>query len=269
MIREMINTHVGYAKELLDEAYRRRGLDGSRISQRHVDYEHEVLSLVDGVFAPSAEVARSLEWAGVPASKVMRTSYGWEPARLTAGGAARAPGDDGFTALFVGSLGIRKGTDTLVRAWRASGIEGRLLLVGSIEKDAEHLVRPLLGGDVVHVPFTADVAGYYARADALVLPSLEEGSPLVTYEAAGAGLPVVATPMGAGNVLEHGRNGFVVPPDDVGALAQALCELAGSPELRQEFAVSSRRRAAGFTWQETGRRRAADVRRLVARSAAG
>ena len=61
-----------------------------------------------------------------------------------------------------------------------------------------------------------------------VFPTLEEGDPQVTYEAAGCGLPILTTPMGAGRLIEDESNGLIVKPCDVDALAEALWRLVNS-----------------------------------------
>jgi len=70
-----------------------------------------------------------------------------------------------------------------------------------------------------HLP-RPDLAREYARADALVFPSLAEGNARVVAEAMGAGCAVITTPNSAD--VEDGVHGRVVPPGDADAVAQAL-----------------------------------------------
>lgn len=82
----------------------------------------------------------------------------------------------------------------------------------------------------------------YAAADMLVLPSkLHETWGLVVNEAMNFGLPIVVSDkVGCANELvEHGRNGFIVPHDSVSALADAIAELVRRPELRAQFGARS------------------------------
>ncbi len=75
-----------------------------------------------------------------------------------------------------------------------------------------------------------DVPALLAESDIFVLPSRSEAFPGGLIEAMAAGLPVVATSVG-GNVelVEHGRNGLLVAPDDASALAASVGELMESP----------------------------------------
>lgn len=83
----------------------------------------------------------------------------------------------------------------------------------------------------------SDVHALLKLARVFVLPTeFREGLPRVLLEAALAELPIVTTDMpGCISVVEHGRNGFIVPPRAPGALAAAVLELLASPELRREF----------------------------------
>ena len=116
-----------------------------------------------------------------------------------------------LTAIFVGRLGIRKGVHLLLDYWSKAGVKGKLKLVGNIEPSARHLVEPYLSRDDVElVPFTEDLRSVYLNADVFLFPSLEEGSPLVTYLALGAGLPSIVSPMGGEGIINHGVEGLVV-----------------------------------------------------------
>ena len=95
----------------------------------------------------------------------------------------------------------------------------------------------------------------FRSADVFVFPTLEEGGPQVTYEAAGCGLPVITTPMGAARLVETGASGIVVDPGSADQLAAAIRRLVSSPELRAAYGSEARRRAADFTYARVGPRR--------------
>jgi glycosyltransferase involved in cell wall biosynthesis len=90
-----------------------------------------------------------------------------------------------------------------------------------------------------------DVKELLALADIFVFPSFyREGVPRVLLEAASMGLPLVAADAaGSRDVVDDGVNGFLVPPQDAPAIAQAVLRLAREPELRSRFGAESRRRA--------------------------
>ena len=125
----------------------------------------------------------------------------------------------------------------------------RLLLAGDGPDRAalEETVRALrLGPFVRFLGTLPDPWPLLAAADIFVLPSLWEGMPNALLEAMAAGLPAVATAVGAvPEMVVDGREALVVPPGDAGALARALAELAESPARRREMGALARRRVEG------------------------
>ena len=99
-----------------------------------------------------------------------------------------------------------------------------------------------------HGRLLEELAG--GRWDVVVQPSVvlpdgeTEGIPVTLLEAMAHGVPVVASAIGGIPELLDGNAGLLVPPDDPGALADALARLAADPELRAGLAVSGRRRIA-------------------------
>lgn len=88
------------------------------------------------------------------------------------------------------------------------------------------------------------LADLLATARCLALPSISEGFPTVVGEALACGTPVVASAVGAiPDVVTHGRNGWLVPPDDREALTSALSEALAADRDRL-------RRAARATAEE-------------------
>ncbi len=80
--------------------------------------------------------------------------------------------------------------------------------------------------------------------DGFVLSSRWEGLPYTIIEAMMAGLPVVATKVGGvPELVEDGVTGFLVPPKDPEALAQALQKLIDGPELRKKMGRAGREKA--------------------------
>jgi len=88
----------------------------------------------------------------------------------------------------------------------------------------------------------SNVEDWYALAEISVLPSFYEGLPLVAIESLAAGTPVVATAVdGTPEIVVHGKTGLTVAPGDPKALAQAICLLLRSPELRRQFGAAGRK----------------------------
>jgi glycosyltransferase involved in cell wall biosynthesis len=255
-IWEKTNCHRGTAKRILDEAYGRVGLSPAHgITEQSVAHEDEFLAELDYVYCPSVAVGASLREHDVPTPKILIASYGWSPSRFTMP-QKRARRGECLTFVFVGSVSIRKGAHLLLDYWVRSGIKARLLLAGAVEPAVARLCGHLLQREeIITHGYIEDIAAVYRSADVFVFPTLEEGAPLVTYEAAGCGLPVITTPMGAAGVIEDGLNGYILDPYDPDAWIQAFRKLADSDELRRSLGTAAQETARLFTWAQVGERR--------------
>ena len=90
------------------------------------------------------------------------------------------------------------------------------------------------------------LARLYAESDALLLPSTHEGYGMVLAEAVAAGLPIIASRVGAvPEVVRAGLEAELVPPGDAGGMARAIIRLA-DPQERQRRAAHARERAASL-----------------------
>jgi glycosyltransferase involved in cell wall biosynthesis len=153
--------------------------------------------------------------------------------------------------LTVARLEARKGQEVLIEAvarLRGEGLDVELTVVGDgpARERAERAVERLGVAGAVRFAGAVDqrdVAGFYAAADVFCLPSFAEGVPVVLMEAMASGLPVVATQiMGIPELVQDGSTGRLVPPGRADALAAALRELAGAPDLVARLGAAARER---------------------------
>ena len=156
-----------------------------------------------------------------------------------------------FAVGWIGRMTGVKGMENVLlvfRRLRARGVDAVLCLVGdgpdrsAVEKRARELgvMRQTL-----FLGFQEEVARFYSAFDALVLPSLSEGTPVTAIEALAAKRPVVATRVGGvEDVVREGEDGFLVDVDAgaIDALADRLARLAGDPELREQMGRAGRER---------------------------
>jgi glycosyltransferase involved in cell wall biosynthesis len=163
--------------------------------------------------------------------------------------------------LFVGTLEPRKNLVTLLRAYRraaAAGIPHALVLAGPPGWGMDALGRELAVGGPGRVEHTGaltpeDLEVVYRRAWAFVYPSLYEGFGLPVLEAMARGIPVVAS--NSSSIPEvAGDAAVLVDPRSVDELAGAITRVATDAELAARLSIEGRRRAAGFSWEETARR---------------
>lgn len=194
------------------------------------------------------------EWAkeslvndyGISAEKVTVIPPGVDMANWNFG-AERGERAEGKTRLlFVGGDFERKGGRFLLEAFR-SQLQGVCTLdivtkEAGVEAQAEGLE-----GVRIHRGLTANSPGLkelYATADLFVFPTLADCLPIAVMEAMAAGLPVIATRVGAlSEEVENGVNGLIVPPSDAGAVVSAVCSLAHDPARRGAMGSASRQLA--------------------------
>ncbi|MEM1431134.1 MAG: glycosyltransferase family 4 protein [Pseudomonadota bacterium] len=151
----------------------------------------------------------------------------------------------GFRLVFVGRLTAIKGVFVLLDAIAEADRAGlHLTLIGDgPDRAALEAHATALGIDVAFLGYRsqADVAAALTEADALVLPSLAEGVPVVLMEAMASARPVIATQVGGVAELVAPEAGLLVPAGDTDALAQAVAHLAGQPpEARQAMGAAGR-----------------------------
>jgi glycosyltransferase involved in cell wall biosynthesis len=127
------------------------------------------------------------------------------------------------------------------------------VIAGAVDPDYRDALAPLLAHPSVeqhgHV---ADPAALMRSFDVLVLPSLEEGSALVTYEARACGC-VLAVSDRAGAACTDGVDALVHPAGDVAALAGHLRTLASDRALLERLRAAAVERAPELTWSQAGR----------------
>lgn len=197
--------------------------------------------VVNSVAARDAQLASGV----VTAEKCVVIHNGFEIEPPIRNPAARATRAGVFTWLLVAVFRTEKGHANLLRAARivAARRPFRLLLAG--EGPQLEAMKTLAAElDVLEVVEflgkRTDVPDLLAEADGFVLPSMWEGSPNALIEALAAGLPAVATEVGGcPEVLHEGVSGFLVPPEDPQALADAMIRLMDlAPEVRARMGAA-------------------------------
>lgn len=194
---------------------------------------------VDAFVANSEAVAGAARAAGVSCT----VASPWLAPAAAGGGTAPAGLPREPFVAYVGAHARHKGIATLTRAWAPTAPAPLVALVSRPESDPP----PLPLGTIVHRDATpAEVLATMARATIVVVPSIfPEPFGLVAAEAMSVGTPVIASAVGGlPDVLDHGRAGVLVPPDDPHSLRAAVDELLADPARRVALAGRGRVRAA-------------------------
>jgi glycosyltransferase involved in cell wall biosynthesis len=190
---------------------------------------------------------------------------------LAAGARAAGP----LRVLSIANLLPGKGLCVLIDALSRLPTESwRLQVVGSLTMDRPYVdrLRGRIGraGLATHVCLVGTVPNaripeYLITSHLLVVPSHYEALGIAYLEAMRFGLPVIATTAGgAHEILEHGREGFLVAPGDADALTRHLRVFCADRELLLRMGLAARRRVARHpTWDQSFERARTFLRSLV------
>lgn len=257
---ERCNAHTRFAYEVVRKECERIGVPlppghehaFNSVALRREEAEY---SAADAILCPSDFVKKTFVDAGFPEAKLLRHQYGYDEKVFfppTNGKDIHRP----FTVLFVGGCAPRKGLHYALEAWLRSPahVRGQFLIVGGfIPGYRERLAELLAHPSIKVLGHRRDVSEIMRQADALVLPSVEEGSALVTSEARGCGCVLLVSDA-AGAICRHGENGLVHSVGDVDALTQHLSLLAGDRDALERLRTASLRSVSDITWRAAGQR---------------
>ena len=274
-VLERCNAHTGFAMEVVQRECDRLGVtlppdhehayNAQKLSKEEEEYE-----LADRLLCPSDFVMKTFLDRGYPAAKLARHQYGFDEKAFHPGSEPRN-GKPGLTMLFVGVCAVRKGVHYALEAWLNSPASqnGTFLIAGEFLPDYEQKLKPMLEHPSVQVlGHRNDVAELMRKSDILILPSIEEGSALVTSEARGSGCVLVVSEA-AGAICRHMENALVHKVGDVSALAQYLTMLHEDRALLERLRASSLATVGELTWTAAGRMLLDVYRETIAAHKAG
>jgi glycosyltransferase involved in cell wall biosynthesis len=157
----------------------------------------------------------------------------------------------------VGRVNAQKGHRYLVDASAqviAAVPEVRFLVVGDgdlLEATRSQAARLGVAGRFVFAGHRSDIPAVLGALDVFCIASVYEGTPLALFEAMAAGKAVVSTAVdGCREVLEDGKSGRLVPPEDPGALAAALVEVLADGARRARLAEGARKASVRYDIRE-------------------
>jgi glycosyltransferase involved in cell wall biosynthesis len=236
-----------------------------------VERGQEEQALADGILTGSSFVSENLALTGIPREKCFVVPYTVDVNRFTPQNPLkeREKAKRPLRILFLGGVDLRKGIQYLheglklldPEAYQAKAVGGITLHPEAVKKLSQTCT---LTGQIPR----QDIPGILQWADVFVFPSICEGSALVTYEAAAAGLPVITTP-NAGSMIRDGVDGFLVPIRNAEAIAERLEILRKDPELRVSMAQEARAGAEKtLSWEAFADRLMAAFHAITGRSVA-
>ncbi len=257
-VYERPNAYTPFAMEVVQKECERMGValppnHEHAYNRRVLEIEKEEYRLASRIACPSDFVVRTFLENGFTPEKLVRHQYGFDERIYYPGPPRRTP-NKGLTALFVGGCTPRKGLHYALRAWLESPahLDGKFLIAGEFVPGYAEKLRGQLRHPSVHVLGQRnDVAELMRGSDILVLPTVEEGSALVTYEARGSGC-VLLVSEASGAFCKHMENGLIHSVGDVKTLTQHITMLHEDRALLERLRARCLSRAHEITWAAAG-----------------
>jgi glycosyltransferase involved in cell wall biosynthesis len=258
-VLERCNAHTGFAMRVVQEESERLGVtlpsdhehayDAEKLRKEEAEYR-----LATRLLCPSDFVMKTFLDEGFPKEQLVRHMYGYDEKGHHP---STGPRDSqrGLTMLFVGVCAVRKGVHYALEAWLRSPASksGTFLIAGEFLPAYQEKLTPMLSHPSVKMlGHRNDVPDLMRKSDILVLPTIEEGSALVTSEARGSGC-VLLVSEAAGAVCKHMENALVHQVGDVCALAQHITMLHEDRALMERLRAASLATVSELTWSAAGR----------------
>jgi glycosyltransferase involved in cell wall biosynthesis len=257
-VLERCNAHTGYAMEAVQKECELLGIslppdhehayNAWKLHKEKAEYD-----LADRLLCPSDFVVKTFHDRGYPAAKLARHQYGFDEKGYYPDVEPREAGR-ALTALFVGVCAVRKGVHYALEAWLKSPAskDGTFLIAGEFLPEYQEKLAPMLAHPSIKVlGHRKDVPELMRKSDILVLPSIEEGSALVTSEARGSGC-VLLVSEAAGAICRHMENALVHSVGDIATLTQHFGMLHQDRALLERLRAASLATVSGLTWTVAG-----------------
>lgn len=255
---ERCNAHTRFAYEVVKQECERIGVllpkDHEHAYKDEIlRREEEEYKITDVILCPSDFVARTFLHHGFSQEKLVRHQYGYDEK-------VYYPDDEhpnikkGLSMLFVGGCAPRKGLHYALEAWLKSPAhcDGVFLIAGEFVPGYAEKLFPMLSHHSIRVlGHRNDVPELMRRSDILILPTIEEGSALVTYEAQGCGC-VLLVSEAAGAICRHMENALVHTVGDVKSLSDHISLLHEDRMFLQEMRRRTLLTAHEVTWKAAG-----------------
>ena len=254
-IVEAVNCHVTYQEEILREEHNILNISWKPFYAKEKRRRIEEYEQADYILLPSEFVKTSFIKLGFDKSKLLKVPYGFNRF-LDTNNKLISLQKNKFTVLYVGSISVRKGLTYLIKAFtELRHPDKELILVGPTD-EVTGIDTASLSPNIL---FTGTLKGealnsMYRKADVFCLPSIEDGFGLVIGEALSFGVPVITTTnTGAYDIIEDGKEGFIVPIRDSQSIYEKLQLLADNIDTLQSMKIAASAKAHRLDgWEASG-----------------
>jgi glycosyltransferase involved in cell wall biosynthesis len=258
-ILERGNPHPNYVKKVHDQEanfykrksnfdYKNENLFLKRFNHCRYEMEEaiEEIELADYIFVNSNFCAQTFIENNVDSSKVIVIPRGYSPSNFKL--RPKQKHNEKFILLFVGQLMMRKGIKYLIDAWVDLNLENaELWFVGGITNEIISIIQDQKKlKNIKFIGHVQNPAPYFLKASAFILPSLDEGSAKVTYEAMATGLPCIFTE-NTGSVATK-DTAIIIPIKSKEAIKSSILNLYNDVEYRNFLGDKGYKLIKKYTW---------------------
>jgi len=210
-------------------------------------YMKKSLKYIDLFVVPSKFVKKSLLSEGVTEKKICVMPFGVDAVKFKP---IKKDYNDKFKVAFVGNINNRKGIKYLLEAWKELNLKNsELNLYGRVYPEASKYLKNV---EKVNVHGFVDIKKKLPKNHIYVFPSLMEGSSKSVYEALASGLPVITT-FNSGSVVRDGKEGFIIPVQNVKILKQKIEFFYNNRNQVRLYGRRARLLAEKYTWENYGK----------------
>jgi glycosyltransferase involved in cell wall biosynthesis len=256
-IVERGSSHATYQRDILIEEYEQWGVPTNTLrrsfSQARMDQELLEYELADYIAIPSSFVERSFLENGIPSDKLIKVPYGVNLSEFK----QLAKQDNIFRVVFAGAMSLQKGVHYLLQAfWELNLPNAELWLIGGTLPEIEPFFKRYAGTfRYLGIQPQAKLHEYYSQCSVFSICSVQEGMAMVQLQGMACGLPLICTPnTGGDDLIEDGKEGFIVPIRDVEILKEKILYFYEHQDLCYEMGLAAKRKAQrGFTWDDYGK----------------
>ncbi len=251
-ILERGSSHILYQLDILKEEFEKFGLKFHVTHPKIIEKELKEYEEADYITVPSLFAKRSFIDKGVNESKLIHVPYGVNLTEFR-----QVPkGDNIFRVIFAGSLSLQKGVQYLLKAFYDLKLpKSELLLIGNLTDEIKPFLKKYRGYyQWVGSKKQKDLYKYYSQGSVFVMPSIQEGLALVQLQAMSCGLPLICTTNSGGeDLIENGKEGFVVPIRDSKGLKEKILFFYDNPDKRVGMGQAACKKIqVGFSWDDYG-----------------
>jgi glycosyltransferase involved in cell wall biosynthesis len=210
--------------------------------------EIEYYKQADVIISPSSFVTKTLNYAKIDCKKIIEIPYGVNIQKN------KIFSKNNLTFLFAGGIKRTKGFVELIDSWVDSGmsdkLDCKLIVCGRVYTSNiyEKYIEAKNIQNIEFKGFVSDMTSIYQQSDVYIFPTYHEGSSKTVFEAMSYGLPVITTE-NAGSILRDGKDGFIVPVNNVDKLIEKIKYFYDNRDEIEIMGKNAQNYSRNFTWE--------------------